>query len=345
MVLSCDWNKVFWGTLVENFGSRQCMDRGAVGDFLSKALAGLLPGVVALHGRGLDLLLVACFLLVPLSLLKDLALLRFSSLAGLGATLYGFLLLASDCATNANIMDPAGHVMKNLFPLRVDFFSALAICSSAFMAHYNSPKFYGDLQERSLPRFAKLVRNAFGLAFIAFAIFGFCGFALFGFEVQGNVLTNYGGGTPVMLAWLGMAFSVIFTYPLVFSTLRDSVAALLGRAGIVQDASSSSFRVPFTVAAVATTVVGGTILNNVAVVNGVKGAVMSACLAFVYPALLHLKLSKPKSPAEATPATKIMRLASYALIVIGVASGIMALLAMFVLPKTDFKMLAEEVAR
>merc|ERR1740123_2761277 len=71
-----------------------------VGDFLPKSLAGLLPGVPALASRGPDLVLVGLLLLFPLSLLRDLAPLRFSSMAGLAATLYGFLLLVADAWTH-----------------------------------------------------------------------------------------------------------------------------------------------------------------------------------------------------------------------------------------------------
>lgn len=317
-----------------------------IGDFLSKSLAGLLPGMLALHARGTDLLLVGAFLLVPLSLLKDLSPLRFSSIAGLGATLYGFLLVSSDCAAQASLGDPAGPVMQNMLPMRVDFFSALALLSSAFMAHYNSPKYFADLQNNTLPRFGTLVLGAFGLAFVVFAAFGFSGFALFGFGVEGNVLKNYGGGTKAMLAWLGMAFSVIFTYPLVFSTFRDSSAALLRRLGLVADTDGPSFRVTFTVLAVALTVLGGTVFSNVAVVNGVKGAVLSTCLAFIYPAIIHLRLTGPGG-ADVGPnkvsSSKAMRALSVGLIVVGLASGVLAFLAMFVLPRTDFSQFMKPV--
>merc|ERR1711920_1138650 len=120
----------------------------------------------------------------------------------------------------------------------------------------------GDLRDNTLPRFAAMVGGAFGLAFFTFAVFGFSGFAIFGFAVEGNVLKNYGGGTKVLLAWLGMGFSVTFTYPLVFNTFRESSAALLS----VKDPSSDGFRVPFTAFAVGLTIAGGTFLTNVAVV-------------------------------------------------------------------------------
>jgi len=324
-----------------------------VGDFVSKALAGLLPSMTILHSRSVVLALVATCFLLPLSLLKDLAPLRFSSLAGLAATAYGFCLLVFDCSTKADVTSPASAVVRNMFPIRVDFFAALAMFSSAFMAHYNSPKFYADLQDTSPKRFAQLVGLAYGLAFVAFFIFGFCGFALFGFSAQGNVLKNYGAEPKVLLAWLGMAFSVTFTYPLVFSTFRDAAVGLLGHCGHKVDGTSSGFRVPFTVCGVALTAFGGSIFNNVAVVNGVKGAVLSACLAFIYPALIHLRLSSgdeysghygalsggPTSAGKSSSwagSSNAMRMFSKFLIVLGASSGVLALLAMFVLPQTDF---------
>lgn len=313
------------------------------GDFLSKALAGLLPGLPFLHARGADLGLVAVMLLIPLSLLKDMAPLRFSSLAGLAATLYGFSLVVGGCANMGGIFDLAGPVQKNIFPLRVDFFASLALFSSAFMAHYNSPKFYADLQDNSLPRFGKLVLGAFGLALVVFTAFGFSGFALFGFDVEGNVLKNYGGGTQVMLAWLGMAFSVVFTYPLVFSTFRESSTSFFNRLGFLSDPASPNFRLAFTVVAVALTAAGGSVLSNIALVNGIKGAVLSSCLAFIYPAAIHLKLSSG-AEAQRDPSTRPMRFGSYFLIGVGVCAGVLALLAMFVLPKTDFSALAAATA-
>lgn len=306
-----------------------------IADFLTKSLGGLLPGIPLLQTRGADLVLVATGLLVPLSLLKDLAPLRFSSIAGLIATFYGFLLLVSDAATSVDVLDPRGPVLQNFFPVRADFFASLALFSSAFMAHYNSPKFYSDLQDNTIGRFATLVVGAFGLALVAFSMFGFSGFALFGFGVKGNVLTNYGLSTKVLLAWLGMGFSVVFTYPLVFSTFRDSASALLKRAGLVKNPMDSAFRVPFTLLAVGLMVVGGTFFGNVAVVNGIKGAVLSSCLAFIYPALIHLRLTDPQGPAAAR-ASQPMRRGSLGLICMGAVSGVMALLAMFVLPRTDF---------
>ncbi|CAE7440175.1 slc38a11 [Symbiodinium natans] len=196
-----------------------------IGDFFSKALTGLLPDYPLLHGRGADLVLVGFCLLVPLSLMKDLAPLRYASMAGLVATAYVFLMLLKDAVGSAR-WGAEGPLASNISPFRLDFFQALALFGSAFMAHYNAPKFYAQLQDRSVPKFAVLVCAAFGLALVVFVVFGMCGFALFGYEAEGNILKNYGFGPEVMLAWLSMGFSVAFTYPLVFSGFRDSFASL-----------------------------------------------------------------------------------------------------------------------
>ncbi|CAE7269599.1 glcK [Symbiodinium sp. CCMP2592] len=267
-----------------------------MGDFFSKALAGLLPDCPLLHGRGVDLCIIGLCLLVPLSLMKDLAPLRYASIAGLAATAYVFLMLLKDSVSSAR-WGADGPLASNVSPMRLDFFEALALFGSAFMAHYNAPKFYSQLQEKSVPKFAVLVCMAYGLALVVFVAFGMCGFALFGYDSEGNILKNYGFGPEVMLAWLSMGFSVAFTYPLVFSGFRDSCASLLSGFGI---AESSSFRLSFTLVAVAATILGGTIFSNVAQVNGVKGAILSPCLAFIYPAAIHLRSTAKDKDAPAS---------------------------------------------
>lgn len=305
-----------------------------MGDFFSKALAGLLPDCPVLHGRGIDLCIIGLCLLVPLSLMKDLAPLRYASIAGLAATAYVFLMLLKDSVSSAR-WGADGPLASNVSPMRLDFFEALALFGSAFMAHYNAPKFYSQLQEKSVPKFAALVCMAYGLALVVFVAFGMCGFALFGYDSEGNILKNYGFGPEVMLAWLSMGFSVAFTYPLVFSGFRDSCASLLSGFGI---AESSSFRLSFTLVAVAATILGGTIFSNVAQVNGVKGAILSPCLAFIYPAAIHLRSTAKDKDAPASLVA--MRRGSYGLIAFGLAFGVLALLVMFALPKTDFTELA-----
>jgi len=368
------WTKVFGGRtawIVEisiflNNGMACVAYCVLIADFLAKALTELLPEITVLESRSFDLLLTSILFLIPLSLLRNLAPLRFSSFAGLAATFYGFMLLVTDCISKADVGSEGGPIHRNLMPVRMDFFRAMALFSSAFMAHYNSPKFYAELEQNTLSRFATVVASAFGIAFAVFCIFGFCGFALFGFGVEGNVLKSYSGGGAVMLAWLGMAFSVIFTYPLVFSTFRDATTSLVGRImGRGSNPVGDGFRLPFTIIAVAFTAWCGSVFNNVSLVNGVKGAILSACLAFIYPACIHLRLTTPiqqnayfnveayqgpprmagvvaqeknvmgKESQSGRP-VYLMRLVSFSLVLFGLASGALALLAIFVIPQTDF---------
>jgi len=300
-----------------------------IGDFLSKSLEELCPGLTPLHSRGVDLILAAALMLAPLSLLRDLSALRFSSMAGLFATLYGFLLLVGGALTSKPPPGAESPLARNFMPVRVDFFATLALCSSAFMAHYNSPSFYSDLQNNTLDRFAVLVFSSYGLALATFSSFGLAGFELFGFGVEGNVLKSYDGGVSIMMAWLGMAFSVVFTFPLVFSTFRESSCSLVG----MSDLTKKRIRTPYTLAAVSIAALGGIIFDNVATVNGIKGAVLSACLAFVYPAVIHLRLTANSVGGMRGP---LMRMLSKAIAWVGVLSGVLALLSMFVFPKTDF---------
>jgi amino acid permease len=312
-----------------------------IADFLTKAMTGLgLMSVESVHqSRAVVLVIIATFFLVPLSLLKNLAPLRFSSVVGLAATCYGFALLVSDCVSRGGFAAPVESVVQNMFPLRMDLFQAMALMSSSFMAHYNAPRFYAELQDNTLPRFATLVLCAFSVALLTFIVVGFCGFTLFGLAVQGDVLKNYGGGTRVMFAWLGMAFSTTFSYPLEFITLREACVNLLVRSGLIGNAVSAKFELGFTIVGVSLTVIGGIVFVNVASVTAVNGAVLCAFLSFIFPALVHLRVTSSVGPAAdslSLKSTQFMRLASLLLICLGIALCVFSLLAIFVLPRTDF---------
>ncbi|CAE7359011.1 AVT2 [Symbiodinium natans] len=314
-----------------------------IGDFFSKALSGLLPSCVILHGRAENLCIIGALLLVPLSLVTNLALLRYASLAGLGATAYVFALLLKDFVTLSD-WSTSGPLLNNVTPLRPDFFKTMALLGSAFMAHYNAPKYYAQLQDRSVQKFKMLVCLAYGLAWLVFTAFGIFGFALFGFAAEGNVLKNYSFTPEVLVAWLSMGLSVVCTYPLVFGSFRDSSGLLLRKFFDVSLASIQ-FRLVFTCLGVAFTVLGGVAFSDVALVNELRGAILSPCLAFIYPAAMLLRTRSKRIDGTALPSLPshtlslcLWRLCCYSLLAFGIVFGAMALLVMF-MSKTDFSVL------
>jgi hypothetical protein len=56
----------------------------------------------------------------------------------------------------------------------------LGMLSTAYMAHFNAPRFYNTLQNKSVPRFLTVVGTSFGISIALFAVIAALGFLTFG---------------------------------------------------------------------------------------------------------------------------------------------------------------------
>uniref|UniRef100_A0A7S1PY89 Amino acid transporter transmembrane domain-containing protein n=1 Tax=Alexandrium catenella TaxID=2925 RepID=A0A7S1PY89_ALECA len=124
---------------------------------------------------------------------------------------------------------------------------------------------------------------------------------------MGNVLKNYPaeGNTAVLLAWMGMAFAVVFTYPLVFTTGRDSLIGLvpaLQRAGRQHPTAT---HVTVTSSLVVLIAAAACTVEDVSLVTGLLGATIGSCLCWIFPASIYLKATvgglSPELEAHAEP--------------------------------------------
>jgi len=52
--------------------------------------------------------------------------------------------------------------------------------STAFMAHFNAPKFYTELKDNTIERYNKVVSTSFGISVALFAAIASMGFLTFG---------------------------------------------------------------------------------------------------------------------------------------------------------------------
>merc|ERR1719335_415203 len=62
----------------------------------------------------------------------------------------------------------------------VEHLTLVSLLSTAFIAHYNAPKFYGQLADRSPARFSKVSRVSFNIAILFFLGFMVIGYMTFG---------------------------------------------------------------------------------------------------------------------------------------------------------------------
>ena len=169
--------------------------------------------------------------LLPLCLLKNLSALVPFSMAGLGAMVFTAGAIAVRYWDGSYEAQPQGQFWSDLpeprqplfgsmgwvgaFHVRVLLF--LCMISEAYIAHYNAPRFWVELKEKTVPRFGAVVSYSFGISALYYIFVTVFGFLTFGAHSAPNILNSY--STRDVLASISrfcVSFSLIFTYPIIF---------------------------------------------------------------------------------------------------------------------------------
>jgi amino acid permease len=103
----------------------------------------------------------------------------------------------------------------------------LGMLSTAYMAHFNAPKFYTELKNNTVPRYLTVVATAFGCSIGLFGLIATLGFLTFGGNCSGLILNNYSTRDTLMgISRIAVAVSLVFSYPLAFVGARDGILDL-----------------------------------------------------------------------------------------------------------------------
>jgi amino acid permease len=210
---------------------------------LSMVLADTFVGLLRYtpEARTPVLMALTTLLLLPLCWMKNLsALAPFSLLGILGM---GFTALAMTVryldgsyavGTGALVSDVAAHLRPAFGShgwssvLQPNALILLCMLSTAYMAHFNAPKFYQELYNNTLPRFHFVVASSFGISILLMGFITAIGFLTFGSASAGLVLNNYSPHDVWMSASrVAVAVALVFSYPLAFQGCRDGLLDLL----------------------------------------------------------------------------------------------------------------------
>jgi len=202
--------------------------------------------------------------------------------------------------------------------------------ATAFLAHYNAPKYYTELAEPTVgsskpAAFNKVCAGAFGLAAILCASIMAGGFLTFGGASKGLILNSYATADPLaLLARLGICASIIFSYPLNFVGLREGVLNMLGLSDKAGDAS-----VHVVATLLLLVVMNGLALKlkNLGLVVAVGGAALGTSLVYTFPAMMFIQATrqlarKLEARGDCLPkARRVEMYANGALVLVGVSLG------------------------
>jgi len=275
------------------------------------------------------LLLLTSGVIFPLCMLKNLKSLQFTSLLGITGTVYTGIAMAirlfdgsyapggrfySSLASKPSFSVNGGNV------LQLSSLMLVSMLSTAFIAHYNAPRYYQDLENKTIPRFNFVVYSSFLFSILVFVLMNGFGFLTFGGSSLGFILNNYSvSDNLITLARVGIFSSILFGYPLIFVGLRDGMLSL---AKITNPDNKTFWASSIGLLGTATFV--SLILNNLGFVSSFGGSLFGSMVIYIFPALMMIYTIKDKIAKgewKDTPALRAESKLNFAIAIIGVLLG------------------------
>lgn len=238
------------------------------------------------------LLGMAILVLLPLCLMEDLSVLAYTSLLGSAGILYTVVFMMVRLYDESYLpggqffssvpihLHPNFEGAPNLFT--VDKCSTpilVSLLSTAYLAHYNAPKFYEQLVDHNPVHFSTVSFASFSICILLFGAFMIVGYKTFGINSNGFILNNYSPFDKLAIAArFALGTSMLLSYPLPFTGLRDGTAGLIG--------DNVMNRRVLTISLLTFITGFATIVTDVGLVNNIQGAILGSALIYCFPGMV-----------------------------------------------------------
>jgi amino acid permease len=200
----------------------------------------------------------------------------------------------------------------------------ISMLSTAFMAHYNAPKFYWELAQRSTPRYNRVVASSFIGATFLMATVAAAGFGTFGAASKGMILNNYPVDDKLMaLSRLAVTISLICSYPLAFVGVRDGILDL---GGVTDRTRRNGLFVPLTIVLLLAVTAVAFVVKDISIIMALGGATWGNALIYLFPAFMLIQLAnKQQDLKKEVPSAILTGGIGLVLAVVGTSTAIKAL--------------------
>lgn len=167
-------------------------------------------------------IVASTLLCVPLSFLKNLDSLKYTSILGLIAIGYMIMLVVTHFVVGDVPDYLRGEV--SLTPVSAQkVFSTFPIIVFAYTGHQNMFSIINEARNKSLSSLSTLVNAAIVVLSVAFIVTGITGYLTFGDLVNGNVILLYPNAFSTTIGRLCIVFMVVFSFPLMIHPARISI--------------------------------------------------------------------------------------------------------------------------
>jgi len=284
--------------VIVSFGALLCY-ACYFGDLLEE----VMPAIGLHLPRYACLISFSLFPALPLCLLKNLSALAYSSFFAFMALIYTAVVMVVRLADGSYAEGGrfVGDLREDLLPnmpqgnylLAIGARSLLYIniLAMAFHCHCNACKYYRELKGVTPRHFRNCTIVAMGVALVLYAVIGCVGFKTFGRAASGTILKNYSlEDMPVNVARILISLSLVASYAIMFSALREAFIGLLKHVGGTSMANSLDLvwrQDVLSGVLVALVTICGVVSKDSGLVDGFVGAFCGNAIIYIIPCLLY----------------------------------------------------------
>lgn len=310
-----------------------------MGDVLSGSEnhVGLLEGWTGVSGwwndRKLIVLLAMVFVLAPLSSLRKIDSLKFTSAASVAlAVLFVVLSSAIAMAKLAAGKLEVPRMLPSFASKRaiLELLTVIPIMSNAFVCHFNVPPIYLELKDRSPAKMFRVGRITAILCVLVYSATALSGYLMFGELTNSDVLANFDTDLGIPFSGvlndsirIGYVLHLMLVFPVIHFSLRQTIDAVLFPRAPPLPESNYRFAI-LTFVLLTLTFVGSTLIPNIWVAFEFTGATTGLSLGFIFPALVVIrsKFKRGKHVHESLPLAWAMVVMAVAISFVGIGTQI-----------------------
>ncbi|KAF8313105.1 hypothetical protein DL93DRAFT_2081473 [Clavulina sp. PMI_390] len=264
-----------------------------IGDTIPHVIRAAIPGIQPNSFLSLvtnrSFIVVLCTVCVsyPLSLYRDISKLARAS----GLALVGMLIIVLSVVIEGEHVteDLKGDPSQRYTFIGSEVFQAIGVISFAFVCHHNSLLIYGSLNTPTLDRFAAVTHVSTAISLVFCLLLGLAGFLVFTDKTQGNILNNFAANdTLINVARFCFGMNMFTTLPLELFVCREVIEQYF-----FEHEEFDHHR-----HIISTTIIlfGAMLLSlvtcDLGVMLEITGGVSATALAFIFPALCFIRLSR-----------------------------------------------------